>query len=134
MIAHYAKLYFATLFAFLVIDGIWLGLIARGFYGRYLGYLLKPNPNWFAAILFYLLFVAALVLFVVAPGLHHESWKRVLVHGAFFGLVTYATYDLTNLATIKDWPLIVTIVDLAWGMTVGTAVACVGFLAGRWLG
>jgi uncharacterized membrane protein len=133
MIAHYVKLYFATLLAFLVIDGIWLGLVARGFYGRHLGYLLKPNPDWFAAILFYLLFVAGTLLFVVVPGIQQESSKRVLVCGAFFGLVTYATYDLTNLATIKDWPLVVTVVDLAWGMIVGAAVSYVGFLAGRWL-
>jgi uncharacterized membrane protein len=131
MIAYYAKLYLATLFAFLVIDGIWLGLVARGFYGRYLGYLLRPSPNWFAAILFYLLFVGALLLFVVLPAMQHESWKRALVYGAIFGLVTYATYDLTNLATIKDWPLLVTVVDLAWGTAIGAAVSSVGFLAGR---
>jgi len=131
MIAYYAKLYLATLFAFLLIDGIWLGLVARGFYGRYLGYLLRPSPNWFAAILFYLLFVGALLLFVVLPALQHESWKRALVYGAIFGLVTYATYDLTNLATIKDWPLIVTVVDLAWGTAIGAAVSFVGFLASR---
>lgn len=131
MVAYYTKLYLATLFAFLVIDGIWLGLVARGFYGRYLGYLLRPSPNWFAAILFYLLFVGALLLFVVLPALQHESWKRALVYGAIFGLVTYATYDLTNLATIKDWPLLVTVVDLAWGTAIGGAVSSVGFLAGR---
>ncbi|HSV99455.1 MAG TPA: DUF2177 family protein [Sedimentisphaerales bacterium] len=131
MVAYYTKLYLATLFAFLLIDGIWLGLVARGFYGRYLGYLLRPSPNWFAAILFYLLFVGALLLFVVLPALQHESWKRALVYGAIFGLVTYATYDLTNLATIKDWPLIVTVVDLAWGTAIGAAVSSVGFLAGR---
>ena len=131
MITHYAKLYITSLLAFLVIDGIWLGLIARGFYGRHLGYLLKPNPNWFAAFLFYLLFVGGIVLFVIVPASHHESWRRVLVHGAVFGLVTYATYDLTNLATIKDWPVVVTVVDLAWGMSVSAIVSLVGFLAGR---
>jgi len=131
MMTHYAKLYMVTLLAFLVIDGIWLGLIARGFYGRYLGYLLKPNPNWPAALLFYLLFVGGVVLFVVAPASPHGSWKRVLVYGAVFGLVTYATYDLTNLATIKDWPFIVTVVDLAWGMSVSAIVSLVGFSVGR---
>ena len=133
MVAYYAKLYFAMFFAFLLIDGIWLGLVARGFYGRHLGYLLRPDPNWFAAILFYLLFIAGILLFVVVPASHHDSWRRALVHGAIFGLVTYATYDLTNLATIKDWPLIVTIVDLAWGTTVGAAVSSLGFLASRLL-
>lgn len=133
MMTHYAKLYIASLLVFLVIDGIWLGLIARGFYGRHLGYLLKPNPNWYAAFLFYLLFVAGIVLFVVAPASSHESWKKVLVYGAVFGLVTYATYDLTNLATIKDWPFIVTVVDLAWGMSVSAIVSLVGFGAHRLL-
>jgi len=132
MVAYYVKLYFSTLLAFLLIDGIWLGLVARGFYGRYLGFLLKPNPNWLAASLFYLLFVAGILLFVIIPALQHESGKRALVCGAIFGLVTYATYDLTNLATIKDWPLVVTVVDLAWGMSIGAAVSYVGFLAARW--
>lgn len=108
-----------------------LGLVARGFYGKYLGHLLKPNPNWWAALLFYLLFVAGILLFVVVPAAHHDSWKKVLIYGAIFGLVTYATYDLTNLATIKDWPLIVTVVDLVWGMSIGMAVSYVGFVAGR---
>jgi uncharacterized membrane protein len=134
MVAYYAKLYLATLFAFLLIDGIWLGLVARGFYGRYLGYLLRPSPNWFAAVLFYLLFVAGIVLFVVVPASHHESWKRAIVCGAVFGLVTYATYDLTNLATIRDWPLVVTVVDLAWGTSIGAVVSYIAFCAGRWFG
>jgi len=132
MVAYYVKLYFSTLLAFLPIDGIWLGFVARGFYGRYLGFLLKPNPNWMAASLFYLLFVAGTLLFVIIPARQHESGKKVLVCGAIFGLVTYATYDLTNLATIKDWPLVVTVVDLAWGMSIGAAVSHVGFLAARW--
>lgn len=133
MVAHYSKLYFATLFAFLCIDGVWLGLVARGFYGRHLGSLLKANPNWLAALLFYLLFVAGVLLFVVVPAAQHESARRALVYGAFFGLVTFATYDLTNLATIKDWPVIVTIVDLAWGTSLGAALGYIGYLTERWL-
>jgi uncharacterized membrane protein len=133
MIAYYAKLYFLTLVAFLVIDGLWLGLVARGFYGKYLGFLLKANPNWAAAAAFYLLFVAGVALFVVVPGLQHGSAGRVLVYGAFFGLVTYATYDLTNLATIDGWPPIVSLVDLVWGTGIGAAVSYIGFLLGRWL-
>ena len=133
MVAHYAKLYCATLLAFLCIDAVWLGLVARGFYGRHLEALLRANPNWLAALLFYLLFVAGVLLFVVVPAAQQESAKRALVYGAFFGLVTFATYDLTNLATIKDWPLIVTIVDLVWGTSLGAVLSYIGFLADRWL-
>jgi len=133
MIVHYAKLYFATLFAFLCIDAIWLGLVARGFYGRHLEPLLKTNPNWLAALLFYLLFVAGTLLFVVVPAAQQESAKRALAYGALFGLVTFATYDLTNLATIKDWPLIVTIIDLVWGTSLGAVLSYLGFLMERWL-
>jgi uncharacterized membrane protein len=95
--------------------------------------LLRPNPNWTAAIVFYLLFVAGLLVFVVVPGLQSGSTRKVLVLGALFGLITYATYDLTNLATVKDWPLSVTAVDLLWGGVLATSVSYLGFLAGRWL-
>ena len=132
MAGYYIKLYVTVLSTFLLIDGAWLGLIARGFYSKHLESLLKSNPNWGAAILFYLLFVAGLLVFVIVPGVRRESVRSVLVHGAFFGLVAFATYDLTNLALIRDWPLLVTVVDLIWGVTVGAAVSSVGFLAARW--
>jgi uncharacterized membrane protein len=73
-------------------------------------------------------------VFVVLPGLEDNSLKTTILRAALFGLVTYATYDLTNLATVKDWPLLITIVDLAWGSVLSIAVSCVGFLAGKWLG
>ncbi len=133
MVFHYAKLYGLTLLAFLLIDAIWLGLVARGFYGRHLGSLMRANPNWLAAFLFYLLFVTGILLFVSVPASQHDSAKRALIFGAFFGLVTYATYDLTNLATIKGWPLIVTMVDLAWGTSVGAVLGYLGFVMERWL-
>lgn len=132
-VSFYIKLFLATLAAFLAIDLIWLGFVARSLYNRHLGFLLSPSPNWPAAILFYLLFVVGLLVFVVVPGLQANALGRTLGLAAFFGLVTYATYDLTNLATVKDWPLIITVVDLAWGATLSTLVAGIGFLAGRWL-
>ncbi|HEY5668520.1 MAG TPA: DUF2177 family protein, partial [Anaerolineales bacterium] len=113
-LSYYIKLYISALAAFLLIDAIWLGLVARGFYRKYLGFLLSPTPNWAAAIIFYLLFIVGLVVFAIAPGLQAGSLGKALLLGALFGLLTYATYDLTNLATIKDWPLIVTVVDLVW--------------------
>ena len=133
MVAFYVKLYLSTLAAFFVIDMIWLGLAARGLYRKYLGFLLSPSPNWTAAILFYLLWVAGLLVFVVVPGLQAGSVKKVLLLGALFGFLTYATYDLTNQATVKDWPLTITVVDLLWGTTLATAVSYISFLIGRWL-
>lgn len=130
-VTYYLKLYLTTLLAFLIIDAIWLGLIARGFYGKHLDYLLKSDPNWAAAFLFYLLFIAGVLAFVVVPSAQQGCVRRVLVSGAFFGLVTFATYDLTNLALIRDWPMVVTVVDLAWGMVVGASLSCVGFFAAR---
>ena len=129
----YLKLYLCMLLAFFAIDMVWLGLVARDFYQKHLGYLLRTNPNWTAAIVFYLLFVAGLLVFVVVPSLQAGSTKKVLILGALFGLITYATYDLTNLATVKDWPWIVTVVDLLWGGVLATSVSYLGFLAGRWL-
>jgi uncharacterized membrane protein len=133
MTAFHIKLYFATLIAFLAIDMLWLGLVARTFYSKHLGFLMAPSPNWLAAIIFYLLFVVGIVVFAVLPGLEAGSVKTTLLRAALFGLIAYATYDLTNLATVKDWPLIVTIVDLIWGTVVSVAVSYAGYMAGKWL-
>jgi uncharacterized membrane protein len=131
--AYYLKLYFATLVAFFAIDIVWLGLVARTFYRKYIGYLMAPNPNWIAAILFYLLFIVGILVFVVVPGLADNSVKMTLLRAALFGLISYATYDLTNLATVKDWPLTITIVDLLWGTTVSVLVSYISFMVGKWL-
>ena len=125
------KLYVAMMAAFLVIDGLWLGLVARGFYRQHLGFLMAPKPNWSAALIFYALFIVGVLVFVVLPGLRAGSASAVVSRALLFGLVTYATYDLTNLATVRDWPLIVTLVDMAWGAAVTTLVALVGFYVGR---
>jgi len=129
--AYYIKLYFATLFAFLAIDMVWLGIVARNFYYEQLGFLMSPATNWVAAMIFYLLFILGILVFVVLPGLEKNSLKDTILRAALFGLVTYATYDLTNLATLKDWPLLITIVDMAWGTVLTIAVSCIGFLAGK---
>lgn len=130
---YYAKLYAVTLLAFFAIDMVWLGLVAPKFYRTHIGFLLAPSPNWLAAIIFYLLFIAGILVFVVVPGLGDAATATTLLRGAFFGLVTYATYDLTNQATVKDWPVIVTVVDLIWGTLLTAAVSYAGLLAGRWL-
>ncbi len=130
---YYLKLYFATLIAFFAIDMVWLGLVARTFYRKHIGFLLAPNPNWLAAIIFYLLFIVGILIFVVVPGLKINSLRTTLLYAALFGLITYATYDLTNLATVKNWPLLVTVVDLIWGTVLSVAVSLVSFIAGKWL-
>lgn len=121
----FLKLYLITLPIFFLIDMLWLGVFAKNFYAKHLGFLMTKNIIWVAAIIFYLIFIAGLILFVITPALEKSSLLHALIFGALFGLVTYATYDLTNLATIKDWPLIVTIIDLVWGMIVSAAVSSI---------
>lgn len=128
------KLYLIALPVFFAIDMIWLGFVARGFYQKQIGVLLKQNVNWPAAIIFYLLFILGLVVFVVAPSIGNDSWLRVALLGALFGLITYATYDLTNLATLKNWPLTVTIIDLIWGMVLSSSVSTITYLIVRKIG
>ncbi len=130
----FLKLYLITLPVFFVIDMIWLGWVAKNFYAKQIGFLLKPEVNWVAAVSFYLLFIVGLVLFVVTPALEKDSLMHAILFGALFGLITYATYDLTNLATVKDWPLLVTIVDLAWGMFLSASVSSVAYIIASKLG
>ncbi len=122
------KLYAIALPVFFAIDMVWLGLVAKNFYREHLGFLMKTHINWVAAIIFYLLFIFGLVVFVISPALAKGSWAHALVYGALFGLITYATYDLTNLATIRDWPLNVTIVDLVWGAVLSASVGVIVYL------
>ena len=130
---YHLKLYAATFVGFLAIDIVWLALVARGFYKSQLGFLLSDQPNWWAAVVFYILFIAGLLVFAIFPGLQAESLRKALLLGAFFGLVTYATYDLTNHATVKNWPWIVTVVDMVWGTVLAASVTAIAFGVGRWL-
>ncbi|MDD3995457.1 MAG: DUF2177 family protein [Bacilli bacterium] len=116
-------MYLIALVIFVIIDGIWLGFIAKDLYRKELGHLLASNPNWTSAVIFYLLFLVGLVYFVINPGIEKESIMTVVISGALFGLLTYATYDLTNLATLKEWPLKITIIDLIWGTSLSTIVS-----------
>lgn len=127
------KLYFIALPVFVLIDAIWLWA-ARGFYSSQIGFLMKTNVNWLAAVIFYLLFIVGLVVFVISPALGKDSWLHALLYGALFGLITYATYDLTNLATIKNWPLLITAVDLTWGAAVAASVSVISFFIADKLG
>jgi uncharacterized membrane protein len=130
---YYLKLYIATLIVFFAIDLLWIGIVARTFYRKQIGFLLAPTPNWIAAIIFYLLFILGLLFFVVIPGLNENSFKTTFIRAALFGLITYSTYDLTNLATVKDWPLLITAVDMIWGTVLSIAVSLASFMIGKWL-
>lgn len=130
----FLKLYIIALPIFFIIDMTWLGIVAKNFYRQQIGHQLKPDVNWTAAISFYLLFLAGLVFFVIEPAMEKRSLADALTRGAFFGLVTYATYDLTNLAVAKDWPLLVTIVDMAWGAVLAASVASITFFFAQKIG
>ena len=125
------KLYFITLIAFLGIDSLWLGLVAPSFYKSQIGYIMTENPNFLAAGLFYLLFIFGMVIFIVEPGVREQTLMQAVARGALFGLVTYATYDLTNLATLQGWPILVTVVDLIWGTVLSAAVTLVSVWVGK---
>ena len=124
----YIKMYFITLAVFFVIDLTWLGLIAKNLYSQQLGFIMKENVNWIAAVSFYLIFIIGIVYFVVNPAVINDNWRYALFAGMLFGFIYYATYDLTNLATLKDWPLKITIIDLIWGTSLGGLTSIVSFL------
>jgi uncharacterized membrane protein len=128
-VAAFLRPFAAALATLFLLDLLWLGLVARDFYRSQLGHLLRADVAWAPALLFYLLFVAALVVFVVQPAVERQSLGRALWTGAFFGLTAYATYDLTSLALIRDFPLGVALVDLAWGTALSAAAAAAGWWA-----
>ncbi|MDG0889432.1 DUF2177 family protein [Paracholeplasma manati] len=127
------KLYGIAFVVFFVVDLIWLGLVAKDLYQKEIGSLLKPDVNWAAAIIFYLLFILGLVIFVINPSVESGSLAKAMMLGAFFGLVTYATYDLTNLATMRDFTLKITLIDLTWGTTLGFLTSTLTYLINDWL-
>lgn len=123
----FIKLFTIAIPVFFALDMLWLGVVAKNFYRSQIGTLMKSDVNWTAAIVFYLIFVAGLVVFVIAPAMEKGSWTHALIFGALFGFVCYATYDLTNLAVAKDWPLFVTIVDLVWGAVLSASVSIITY-------
>jgi uncharacterized membrane protein len=125
--------YLLTTIVFFAVDMLWLGLIAKNFYNKYLGSFLAEQVNWTAAIIFYLLFIAGIFVFVILPAVEKNSMMRAIAYGAMFGFITYATYDLTNLATLKDWPLTIVFVDIAWGSVLTAIVAVSGYCIVKWL-
>ena len=130
---YYLKLYLLTIPVFFAIDLIWLGVIAKGLYQKNLGHLLSPVINWPAAFAFYLIYICGILIFAVKPALADQALSKAAIWGALFGFFTYATYDLTNLATLKDWPFKIVVVDIVWGTLLCTLVASASYLIGRWL-
>jgi uncharacterized membrane protein len=127
-IAFYVKLYAACTAVFFALDITWLGFVARGFYQRQMGHLLAEQTKWGAAILFYLIYVAAIVVLCVLPAVEKQSLVRALALGGVFGLAAYAAFDLTSLALLKGFPGGVVPVDLAWGVLLTASVSAAGYL------
>lgn len=124
---NYLALYLITFGWFIAFDAVWLGLIAKNLYATELKGLLAKDVKWAAAVLFYLIFVVGLIYFVIAPTIKSGAMHNLILSAAFFGFVTYATYDLTNYATIKDFSLKIVIIDLIWGATLSAVVATLAY-------
>ena len=124
----FLKLYSVAVVTFLVIDLVWLGVVARSFYQEQMGHLMRPNVNWAAAFAFYLIFVLGIVVLSVMPAVDRESLTHAIILGGLLGLVTYAAYDLTNLATLDGFPLKVALVDLVWGTVLCATVSALTYL------
>lgn len=127
---YYLKIfisYLLTVIVFFAIDLVWLGLIAKNIYQKYLGELLSERVNWSAAIIFYLIFIVGIFIFVIIPSVEKQSLLRAVILGAVFGFITYATYDLTNYATLKGFPLTIVFIDLAWGAVLTSMVSVAGY-------
>jgi len=127
-------LYGITAAVFFALDLVWLTAATSRIYQPYLGDLLSPRPNLPVAAAFYLFYVVGIVALAIVPGLREGAVAGALWRGALLGLLAYATYDLTNLATIRGWAWQISIIDMIWGTTLNTVVAGAGYFAGRWLG
>ena len=119
--------YIVTILVFFALDMAWLGLIAKDLYQKYLGPLLSEKVNWLAAIAFYLIFIVGIFIFVIYPSVEKQSVQRAMILGAVFGFITYATYDLTNYATLKGFPLTIVFIDLVWGAVITSLVSLAGY-------
>jgi len=123
-----AILYFSTLIFMFAVDLVWIGIMNSRFYKPQLARLMGNKVKWLPGILFYMLFVAGLLTLAVMPAVDSESWSQAALLGGLLGMVSFATYDLSNLATLKDWPVIVTVVDIVWGTVFSATVATISYL------
>ena len=131
MILTYLAAYAATALVFLGLDYLWIAVLARDFYRQQLGPLMLEQPNLVAAGVFYALYVGGILYFAILPALHGGGWAKALAAGAVLGLVAYGTYDLTNLATLKSWPITTSFADILWGIALTATAATVGYAAAR---
>ena len=125
--------YLLTFIVFLTIDMFWLGIVAKNLYQKYLGSFLTDKVNWTAALIFYLIYVVGISIFAIYPAVNKGSAINAILMGALFGIFTYATYDLTNLATLKGWPLNIVFIDILWGAFLSAIVSFSGFQIVKWL-
>ena len=121
--------YFIALLSFFALDMVWLGLISKNYYKQKLGFILSDNPNWAAAVVFYLVYIGGILFFAVNPSLKEARWQTAVLNGALLGALCYATYDLTNMATIAKWPIEIVIIDIIWGMVLTGIVSVVTYLS-----
>lgn len=127
----YLELHLVSLAVFLAINMLWLDMVARSYYQQQLGFIIAPSVNWLEAIIFYLLFILAILFFVLVPWLQIGSLKATFLRAAMFRLITHATYDLINPATLEEWPVLLSVVDLIWGTFLSVSVSAIGFIAGK---
>ena len=130
---RFLSAYLVTLVLLAAIDFVWLAFVSRGFYVAQLGDLMRPQPDLLAAALFYAVYAAGITHFATLPAVRGGGWSTALVQGALLGLVAYATYDLSNLATLKGWPMAMTVVDIAWGTVLTALVATLAGTVTGWL-
>jgi uncharacterized membrane protein len=134
MMKTYGIAYAGTLLSFLLIDALWLGVVAKNFYRDQLGELMLPSPNFTVAAVFYLFFAAAIVALAVRPALDGGAIWSAIGYGAVLGLAAYGTYDMTNLSTLKGWPISLSIVDLVWGTILTSVASACGYMVARYFG
>ncbi len=120
--------YFVALVVLAILDALWLGVVSREFYKARLGQLLLDKPIWSVAVLFYIVHAAGIAVFPLQLAFNAGTWSSALLYGGLFGFCVYAAYDLTNLATLRGWPMAVSAVDLAWGAAVTAAATLITFL------
>jgi uncharacterized membrane protein len=126
--------YLLTTAVFFAVDMAWLGFIARDLYKKYLSNFLSDKVNWPVAIIFYLLFIIGIFYFAILPAVEKNSFSKAIIAGVLFGFFTYATYDLTNLATLKNWPLPIVFIDIIWGSVLTGIVSTAGYYIVKWVG